>query len=254
MGAPAVAPRRAPAPARAPARAPRPRPKRRPAGRSPRRAGAKPAPKRPNSALASGRRVAAPRRPPLAQPALAGAAQAAVSAAGAVRDISDSSLIVRLTRGRGWIALLCALLGGIVTLNVLSLSITTGSGQISQQIAQLERSNSALRGELAEQLSASRVEAWAADAGLAVPHPRDIGYLAPAASDFDRFLAGLEEGTLLSGPDPAPTEVVEDPAYVPTAPTEVPAPESETAAPVPAAPEATAPAPTESGASGGVGL
>ena len=43
-----------------------------------------------------------------------------VSVVGAVRDLSDSGLIVRLTRGRGWIAVLCALLGGIVTLNVLS--------------------------------------------------------------------------------------------------------------------------------------
>ena len=48
---------------------------------------------------------------------MAGAAlfpQAAMRSAGAVRDFSDSSLIIRLTRGRGWIAVLCALLGGIV--------------------------------------------------------------------------------------------------------------------------------------------
>jgi hypothetical protein len=47
--------------------------------------------------------------------AMAGAAlipHAAVGAAGAVRDLSDSSLIVRLTRGRSWIAVLCVLLGG----------------------------------------------------------------------------------------------------------------------------------------------
>lgn len=246
MGAPALAPRRAPAPRRTPRRTRRP-----PA----RRAASKRTARRPNRALASSGRASSPplRRPPIAQPALAGAAQAAVRTAGAVRDLPDSSLIIRLTRGRGWIAVLCALLGGIVTLNVLSLSITTGSGRVSQEIAELERSNSALRGELAEQLSASRVEAWAADAGLAVPHPRDIGYLTPAAADLDRLLDRLERGTLLSGPDPAPTTVVEDPAYVPEAaePTAPAPPAPETA---PAAPEATAPAPAPSGQSGGVGL
>ena len=64
------------------------------------------------------------RRPtPAAHPRLmAGAAlvpQAAVRSVGAVRDFSDSSLIMRLTRGRGWIAVLSTLLGGIVALNVI---------------------------------------------------------------------------------------------------------------------------------------
>jgi hypothetical protein len=182
---------------------------------------------------------------------MAGAAQAAVRTAGAVRDISDSSTIVRLTRGRGWIALLCALLGGIVALNVISLSLTSVTGRAEQQISELERANSALRGELAEQLSATRVESWAASAGLAVPHPRDIGYLDPDQASLERLLAELDEGILLSGAEEAPTEVVS------TAPAasadyaepalEAPAPVSEQPAPAPAAP-----APT--GGSGGVGL
>ena len=41
---------------------------------------------------------------------------------------SDSSLIVRLTRGRSWIAVLCVLLGGIVALNVVSLSLNAALG------------------------------------------------------------------------------------------------------------------------------
>jgi len=52
---------------------------------------------------------------------MAGAAlfpQAAVRSAGAVRDFSDSNLIMRLTRGRSWIAVLGAMLVGIVALNL----------------------------------------------------------------------------------------------------------------------------------------
>ena len=250
MGAPAVAqPRRAPASRPAPAR------RHRQAGRSRqvvKRSAAKPASRRrPNSALASRGRAPSLRPVHIAQPAVAGAAQAAFRTAGAVRDLSDSSAIVRLTRGRGWIALLCALLGGIVALNVISLSLTTVSGQTSQQISELERANSALRAEVAEQLSATRVEGWAAQAGLAVPHPRDIGYLDPDSARLDRVLDGLERGTLLSGADPAPTEVLEAGTAAPVDPAD--------AAPVtPAAPapEATepAPAPATGGSSGGVGL
>ena len=93
---------------------------------------------------------------------MAGAAllpQAAVRSVGAVRDISDSGLIVRLTRGRGWIAVLCALLGGIVALNVISLSLTAGSGRLSLQIDEMKGQVSALRAEIDERLSASRVQA-----------------------------------------------------------------------------------------------
>jgi hypothetical protein len=247
MGAPAVAqPSRAPAPRRRPANRPRRRVAKRPVARPAAR-------RRPDRALTSRGSRPAPRRIQLAQPAVAGAAQAAVRTAGAVRDLSDSSAIVRLTRGRGWIALLCALLGGIVALNVISLSLTSVSGRAEQQISELERANSALRGEIAEQLSATRVEAWAAQAGLAATDPRDIGYLDPDAASLDRVLDRLEEGTLLSGADPAPTEVLEPGTAAPVDPA------AATATPVVPAPSTTepvapAPAPVTGGSSGGVGL
>ena len=130
------------APAR---RAQDPRGRRRPADGSRRRDRPRASPRpRPAPSRAAPRRIAAAARPArlreaqqapagrLIRPAMAGAAlfpQAAMRSAGAVRDFSDSSLIVRLTRGRGWIAVLCALLGGIVALNVLSLSLTAGSGR-----------------------------------------------------------------------------------------------------------------------------
>jgi len=103
---------------------------------------------------------------------MAGAAMVPVAAArtaGAVTELSDSSLIMRLTRGRGWIAVLCALLSGIVALNVVSLSLNAGAGRTSFQIDALKTENSALRGQIAERLSATRVEDAAANLGLANP-------------------------------------------------------------------------------------
>jgi hypothetical protein len=124
------------------------------------------------------------------RPAVAALPQAAFRSVGAVRDISDSGLIVRLTRGRGWIAVLCALLGGIVALNVISLSLSAGSGRISLQADELKTEISALRAQIDERLSASRVEAEAARLGLAVPDPKAISYLSARDGDA-RQLAHL---------------------------------------------------------------
>jgi hypothetical protein len=152
---------------------------------------ARPAPRRkPRPAPA---RRARPRQAPagrMMRPAVAGAAllpQAAVRSAGAVRDISDSSLIMRLTRGRGWIAVLCALLGGIVALNVASLSLNAGAGATSLQIDELKTQISGLHAQIDERLSAGRVEAEASRLGLAVPDPKAITYLSANDGSAERL-------------------------------------------------------------------
>jgi hypothetical protein len=271
MAAPALAPRREPA-RRAPAR-------RAPARRKPaRKTTARKTTARKTTARKATARKAAPRRKPrpnralasgsrsqgIAQPALAGAALiplAAVSAAGAVRDLSDSSLIVRLTAGRGWIAVLCALLGGIVALNVVSLSINATSGRVGLAIEEYERRNSALRAELAQELSAGRVEDGAAALGLAVPAPDDVSYLRSRAGDFDRLAALLAGDTVLSyedsSVDPTPPPSIEAAPPVTSSPPPAAAPP--VTAPPASAPPASAPptaAPPSAGASptGGVGL
>jgi hypothetical protein len=134
---------------------------------------------------------------------MAGAAlfpQAAVRSAGAVRDFSDSGLIVRLTRGRGWIAVLCALLGGIVALNVLSLSLTAGSGRTSLQIDALKTEVSSLRAQIDERLSAVKVEAEAARLGLANPDPRAITFLSAANANAARLAHLLATDSFLLAP------------------------------------------------------
>jgi cell division protein FtsL len=161
--------------------------------------------------------------------------QAAVRSVGAVRDLSDSGLIVRLTRGRGWIAVLCVLLVGIVALNVLSLSLNAGSGRLSLQIDELKTEVSALRAEIDERLSASRVEAEAARLGLAVPDPAAITYLSASHGDAERLSRLLATDSFLTAPSQPSSYPTGGSTYTPPAA----APQTATVAPT-----ATTPAPT----------
>jgi hypothetical protein len=227
----------------------------------------------------------APRRKPgrhprqstgrVVRPAMAGAAllpQAAVRSVGAVRDFSDSGLIVRLTRGRGWIAVLCALLGGIVALNVISLSLNAGSGRVSMQIDELKTQTSALRAEIDERLSAGRVEAEASRLGLAVPDPKAITYLSANDGDAQRLARLLSTDGFLAAPSLPSSYPTEGTTYSTSsapsaAETTTVAPPATT--PTTASPTATAPSSgggpsgsatgggssgSSSGATGGVGL
>jgi hypothetical protein len=142
----AAAPARRAAPARAPQR-------RRPALAA---APARKAPSRP----APARRKAPVRRPggqliPIA-----------VGTASAVRALPDSSLIVRMTRGRVWIGVLGALLAGIVALNVITLSLAAEVGHVAQNVQALEEDNSLIRSRDAHLSGASRVRHDAAALGL----------------------------------------------------------------------------------------
>jgi hypothetical protein len=191
---------------------------------------------------------------------MAGAAlfpQAAMRSAGAVRDLSDSGLIVRLTRGRGWIAVLCALLGGIVALNVLSLSLTAGSGRTSLQIDELKTQISSLRAQIDEQLAAGKVEAEAARLGLANPDPTAITFLRAADADARRVAHLLATDGFLLAPSlpssyPAPgTSYAPVPTTSPTTTTTTPTTTS--AVPTTNAPPSTAPAPSGEAAGGSTG-
>lgn len=187
---------------------------------------------------------------------MAGAAlfpQAAVRGAGAVRDLSDSSLIVRLTRGRGWIAVLCALLGGIVALNVLSLSLTAGSGRTSLQIDELKTEVSSLRARVDERLSAVEVEAEAARLGLANPDPRAITFLSAANANAARLAHLLATDSFLLAPSQPSSYPAPGTSYAPV-PTTATGPTT-TSTTVPATPTtettSSAPTTTTTGASGG---
>ncbi len=172
----AAAPARQAAPARkAPARKPPPR-KKSPALKA---APARKAPvrKAPSRKAAPARRKAPARRPggqliPIA-----------VGTASAVRQLPDSSLMLRMTRGRAWIGVLGVLLAGIVALNVVTLSLAASAGSIDQNIQALEEENSRMRGLDAQLSGSPRVRHDAGALGLVVATTDQVGEVRASPQD-----------------------------------------------------------------------
>jgi hypothetical protein len=172
--APAPAPSRTTAPKRRKA-APGPSPIRRTKGAAaaPARVPTRTAPARKPARRAPAR--TAPKRRS-AQPRLV--LVASRTAAG-VRHLPDSGLIVRMTRGRSWIAVLGVLLVGIVALNVVTLSFAASSGKFDESITKLEQENSMLSSRVGQKFGTKRVRFEAAAQGLVMPNqsePQVIEY------------------------------------------------------------------------------
>jgi len=195
-----AAPARRAAPAPAPARTAPPKRKPAPARKAPARkaAAAAPAPAR----RAPARRAPARRAPARRAPKRSAASRiqaggqlipvAVGRTAVAVRDLPDSGLVVRMTRGRAWIAVLGALLAGIVALNVITLSFAASAGDIDQQMSVLEKENSVLEGREAQRYSTDRVRGAAAAQGLVMPtteEPRVFEFSAKDVQTAARRLA-----------------------------------------------------------------
>lgn len=178
--------------------------------------------------------------------------------AGAVGGLANSGLVVRLTRGRLWIGALAVLLVGIVALNVMALSLNASSSKTGGQADALKQQNSALRAQLAGEVSSQKVQRLATSLGLIFPAPGDIRYLEPESGDAAEAARRLRSGELafteLAPVAPVTTTEV-------TAPVEETAPPPEEAAatePVATAPAASEPAqaapPVGQGAAGGGGV
>jgi hypothetical protein len=173
MAVAAPARRSTAAPAPAPSRTKPPKrkaPARKAPARKPPRSHAVAAPAKAPARRAPARRTAPKRAPASTRPKLA---VVAGRTAVAVRELPDSGLVVRMTRGRAWIGVLGVLLVGIVALNVATLSFAASAGQIDEQITALEKENSMLEGREAERYSTARIRSQAAAAGLAMPTSED---------------------------------------------------------------------------------
>jgi hypothetical protein len=94
----------------------------------------------------------------------------------AVRQLPDSGLVVRMTRGRAWIGVLGVLLVGIVALNVVTLSFAASSGKIDEQITTLEQENGGLKSRDARLSGTGDVRNAAAPLGLAMPSSETIHF------------------------------------------------------------------------------
>jgi len=118
--------------------------------------------------------VAAPRARPVAGPSTAPAPvrvrqvpRAATQARPAPR--------ARLTRGVVWIALVAALLAGIVALNVAVLELRMERGRLKSEIVELGAQNAELEARLSDAASLGRIEAAARRLGLV--EATDVAYL-----------------------------------------------------------------------------
>lgn len=171
-----AAPARKGGPAPAPSRVSPPRKKAASAPRS--RAVARPAPARKAPARAPSRARPKPRRSVGGQ-LIPLAGRTAV----AVGQLPDSGLVVRMTRGRAWIAVLGVLLAGIVTLNVITLSFAASSGKIDEQITALDQENSILGGRDARLSGIGPVRQAAAPLGLAMPSSEEIHFTDAGPND-----------------------------------------------------------------------
>lgn len=139
----------------------------------------------------------APRRRPATAKRRAAGGQLIPLAVGrtavAVRGIPDSSLMVRMTRGRAWIAVVGILLVGIVALNVVTLSLAASAGRIDRDIQALDQENGLLRNRDARRSGIARVRHDAAALGLVVPTAGEIHRVEAGPGDVEvaaRRLAG----------------------------------------------------------------
>jgi hypothetical protein len=107
----------------------------------------------------------------------------AAGAATAVRQLPDSSLMVRMTRGRAWIGVLGVLLAGIVAINVITLSLSATAGHIESNIQALEEENSLLSGRDARLYGSARVRHEAAAFGLVAASTDGTTYLRASKQD-----------------------------------------------------------------------
>jgi hypothetical protein len=178
-----AAPARRSAPAKAPVRKARPAPKATPAREQPSRLARAAAPARPQTQPLRAPRPARPRPRPRRVSGGQLIPVAVGRTATAVGHLPDSSLVVRMTRGRAWIAVLGVLLVGIVALNVITLSLAASTGKVYKGIDALEQAISVNQTRNAVRYGIARIRAEASAQGLAMPAANQVRYLSAAPND-----------------------------------------------------------------------
>jgi hypothetical protein len=109
----------------------------------------------------------------------------------AVGQLPDSGLMVRMTRGRAWIAVLGVLLVGIVGLNVVTLSFAASSGKIDAAITALGQENPILEGRDTRLTSPGPIRQAAIPLGLAMPASEEIHFTEAGPKDVATAAARL---------------------------------------------------------------
>jgi hypothetical protein len=197
------------------------------------------------------------------------------------RTLPDARLLDRLVRGRLWIAVLAAMLVGIVFLQISLLKLNTGISRAVQTEQTLERQNTRLKTDLSALAGGERVQDSAAAMGFVTPATGQPRFLDAGRASAERAARGItrpapvqqlplgmippaQGGTAGVTPDPAavapataapvgtaaaapaataaaPAATTAAPAATTAAPTPAPAPATATPAAVAPAPAAAAP-------------
>ena len=230
------------------------------------RASTAPRTKRPataRAAAATAGAVAAPRRAPARKPAPRTRTSAPrTRTAPLVQRLlhgRTGAIADQLLRGRACVAIVFALLVGIVALNVSLLEMNEGIARTNAQATALEHENAKLRTQLAPLGSSERIQREAVKRGYSLPAAGDVGYVTGSTADnakraAERMTApGMGEGVAsrpaaqvqeerIGSGTPTTTAPQAPPAAAPTPePTPAPAPVTNTTTQTPTPPAATTP-------------
>jgi hypothetical protein len=113
------------------------------------------------------------------------------------------SVLDALLRGRGWIALIGALLVGIVFFNVDLLRLNREIARTAERSSQVRRQNAELRLRLARLGSSERLQPAVAAQGFVLPPPGEVHYLR-ARPSLDARNAAKRLAEQGDSPTPAP--------------------------------------------------
>jgi hypothetical protein len=201
-----------------------------------------------SAAAATRTAPAAPRRKsgPVRRPApkRTVAAPRTVAAQRAVTRVAQGSatlLLDSILRGRAWVALVGALLAGIVFLNVSVLELNRGIASTSARTAKLERANSRMRGKVADLGSAERIQSMAEARGYILPLPGEVTYLRPNGGDARRAAARIGQSAVGSSQSAGTATTTAVPATTTAAPVTITPPTAAPQTASAAVPQATAP-------------
>jgi cell division protein FtsL len=130
--------------------------------------------------------VAAPRRAPARKPAKRAPRAQATRTAPLVQRLAHGragAIADQMLRGRACVALVFALLVGIVFLNVSLLKMNGGIAATNAKATALEHENARLRSRIAPLGSSERIQREAVKRGYSLPAAGDVGYVTGTARE-----------------------------------------------------------------------
>lgn len=105
-------------------------------------------------------------------------ARLATAGARTLVGLPDRPIVMRMVRGRFWIALVASALLGIVAMQVSMLKLNAGISRALERIQTLQRENELYASRIARDGSVGRIQAQGRNLGLVMPPAGEFRYLA----------------------------------------------------------------------------